>query len=155
MLSWASLPFTLVEGVAGALIWPSLTGWLILIYVAIVPSFLSQVWFMLGVDKIGSSKAGMFTNLVPVFSALLGIQLLGEQMGFLPFGFISNGVHRVIYCPAAIKIIIQKLVNYHVNLIVTAVSFSEADYSTTLMFISTKLAIFSFCHFIFDSLTFC
>ena len=78
----ASLPFTLVEGVAGALIWPSLTGWLILIYVAIVPSFLSQVWFMLGVDKIGSSKAGMFTNLVPVFSALLGIQLLGEQMGF-------------------------------------------------------------------------
>lgn len=76
-----SLPFTLVESVAGAVILPSLTGWLILFYIAIVPSFLSQVWFMLGVDKIGSSKAGMFTNLVPVFSALLGIQLLGEQMG--------------------------------------------------------------------------
>ncbi|MBL6782130.1 MAG: DMT family transporter [Alphaproteobacteria bacterium] len=76
-----SLPFTIVESVAGAVILPSLTGWLILFYIAIVPSFLSQVWFMLGVDKIGSSKAGMFTNLVPVFSALLGIQLLGEQMG--------------------------------------------------------------------------
>lgn len=76
-----SLPFTLFESVAGAVILPSLTGWLILFYIAIVPSFLSQVWFMLGVDKIGSSKAGMFTNLVPVFSALLGIQLLGEQMG--------------------------------------------------------------------------
>lgn len=76
-----SLPFTFFESVAGAVILPSLTGWLILFYIAIVPSFLSQVWFMLGVDKIGSSKAGMFTNLVPVFSALLGIQLLGEQMG--------------------------------------------------------------------------
>ena len=76
-----SLPFTLFESVAGAVILPSLTGWLILFYIAIVPSFLSQVWFMMGVDKIGSSKAGMFTNLVPVFSALLGIQLLGEQMG--------------------------------------------------------------------------
>jgi drug/metabolite transporter (DMT)-like permease len=77
----ASLPFAIGEALTNTLIFPSMTGWLVLLYVAIVPSFLSQVWFMQGVDKIGSGKAGMFTNLVPVFSALLGIQLLDEQMG--------------------------------------------------------------------------
>ena len=77
----ASLPFTIGEALTNTLNFPSMTGWLVLLYVAIVPSFLSQVWFMQGVDKIGSGKAGMFTNLVPVFSALLGIQLLNEQMG--------------------------------------------------------------------------
>lgn len=77
----ASLPFTIGEALTNTLIFPSINGWLILLYVAIAPSFLSQVWFMQGVDKIGSSKAGMFTNLVPVFSAFLGIQLLHEQMG--------------------------------------------------------------------------
>jgi drug/metabolite transporter (DMT)-like permease len=77
----ASLPFVIGEALTNTLIFPSMTGWLVLLYVAIVPSFLSQVWFMQGVDKIGSGKAGMFTNLVPVFSAFLGIQLLNEQMG--------------------------------------------------------------------------
>jgi drug/metabolite transporter (DMT)-like permease len=77
----SSIPFTIGEAATQNLILPSVKGWMILVYIAIVPSFLSQVWFMLGVDKIGSGKAGMFTNLVPVFSALLGITLLNEQMG--------------------------------------------------------------------------
>lgn len=77
----SSIPFTIGEAATQNLILPSVKGWVILVYIAIVPSFLSQVWFMLGVDKIGSGKAGMFTNLVPVFSALLGISLLNEQMG--------------------------------------------------------------------------
>jgi drug/metabolite transporter (DMT)-like permease len=51
---------------------------------------------MQGVDKIGSSKAGMFTNLVPVFSAFLGIQLLGEQMGIfhlLSLAMVFTGLY--------------------------------------------------------------
>jgi drug/metabolite transporter (DMT)-like permease len=69
---------------------------LVLLYVAIVPSFLSQVWFMIGVDKIGSSKAGMFTNLVPVFSALLGVSILRETLGFyhlLSLGLVFTGLY--------------------------------------------------------------
>ena len=91
----ASLPFTMAEIVMGGFVFTGGESWLILLYVAIVPSFLSQVWFMIGVDKIGSSKAGMFTNLVPVFSALLGVSILKETLGFyhlLSLGLVFTGL---------------------------------------------------------------
>jgi len=92
----ASLPFTIAEGVMGGFFFTGGESWLVLLYVAIVPSFLSQVWFMIGVDKTGSSKAGMFTNLVPVFSALLGVSILRETLGFyhlLSLGLVFTGLY--------------------------------------------------------------
>jgi len=92
----ASLPFTMAEIVMGGFVFTGGESWLILLYVAIIPSFLSQVWFMIGVDKIGSSKAGMFTNLVPVFSALLGVSILRETLGFyhlLSLGLVFTGLY--------------------------------------------------------------
>ena len=92
----ASLPFTMAEIVMGGFVFTGGESWLILLYVAIVPSFLSQVWFMIGVDKIGSSKAGMFTNLVPVFSALLGVSILKETLGLyhlLSLGLVFTGLY--------------------------------------------------------------
>jgi len=92
----ASLPFTMAEIVMGGFVFTGGESWLILLYVAIIPSFLSQVWFMIGVDKIGSSKAGMFTNLVPVFSALLGVSILKETLGFyhlLSLGLVFTGLY--------------------------------------------------------------
>ena len=92
----ASLPFTMAEIVMGGFVFTGGESWLILLYVAIVPSFLSQVWFMIGVDKIGSSKAGMFTNLVPVFSALLGVSILRETLGLyhlLSLGLVFTGLY--------------------------------------------------------------
>lgn len=92
----ASLPFTMAEIIMGGFVFTGGESWLILLYVAIVPSFLSQVWFMIGVDKIGSSKAGMFTNLVPVFSALLGVSILKETLGFyhlLSLGLVFTGLY--------------------------------------------------------------
>jgi len=92
----ASLPFTIAEAVMGGFFFTGGESWLVLLYVAIVPSFLSQVWFMIGVDKIGSIKAGMFTNLVPVFSALLGVSILRETLGFyhlLSLGLVFTGLY--------------------------------------------------------------
>ena len=76
-----SLPFAMGEVALGTALFPNLKGWLILLYIALFPSFLSQVFFIMGVDRIGSNKAGMFTNLVPVFAALLAIVILGEMVG--------------------------------------------------------------------------
>ena len=76
-----SLPFALGEVASGTALFPSIKGWLILLYIALFPSFLSQVFFIMGIDRIGSNKAGMFTNLVPVFAALLAIVILGEMVG--------------------------------------------------------------------------
>jgi drug/metabolite transporter (DMT)-like permease len=58
--------------------WPTPKGWLITLYIAVFPSFLSQLFFMRGVDLIGPGRAGIFVNLVPVFSAILAVLILGE-----------------------------------------------------------------------------
>jgi drug/metabolite transporter (DMT)-like permease len=43
-----------------------------------MPSLLSQLFFIRGVELIGPARAGLFVNLVPVFGALLAVLLLGE-----------------------------------------------------------------------------
>ena len=43
-----------------------------------LPSLLSQIFFIRGVELIGPARAGLFVNLVPVFGALLAVMLLGE-----------------------------------------------------------------------------
>jgi len=73
-----SIPLLLTEVVTGAVIWPTVTGWWILLYVALFPSLLSQIFFMRGVELIGPGRAGLFVNLVPIFGALLAVLLLGE-----------------------------------------------------------------------------
>jgi drug/metabolite transporter (DMT)-like permease len=73
-----SVPLLAWEIAAGHVIWPDLRGWLILLYVMLLPSLLSQIFFMRGVELIGPGRAGLFVNLVPVFGAILGVAILGE-----------------------------------------------------------------------------
>ena len=74
----SSLPLIGLEIARGTAQFPTPTGWLILLYVAVMPSLLSQLFFIRGVELIGPARAGLFVNLVPVFGALLAVLLLGE-----------------------------------------------------------------------------
>jgi drug/metabolite transporter (DMT)-like permease len=74
----SSLPLVGLEMVQGTAQFPTPKGWLILLYVALLPSLLSQIFFIRGVELIGPARAGLFVNLVPVFGALLAVVLLGE-----------------------------------------------------------------------------
>lgn len=58
---------------------PDMAGLAVAAYTAIFPSILSQVFYIRGVDLIGSNRAGLFINLVPVFGTLLAIVILGER----------------------------------------------------------------------------
>jgi len=53
-------------------------GLAILVYVALGPAFLAQIFFMRGVELIGPGRAGVFINLVPVFGAIMAVLLIGE-----------------------------------------------------------------------------
>ncbi|XDZ66118.1 DMT family transporter [Alphaproteobacteria bacterium LSUCC0684] len=75
-----TIPLMLIEGQITGILWPDLDGWLIILYVAIMPSFLSQVFFMRGVDLIGPGQAGLYTNLVPIYGAILAVIILGEAL---------------------------------------------------------------------------
>jgi drug/metabolite transporter (DMT)-like permease len=74
----SSLPLIGLEMAQGAAQFPTPKGWLILLYVAMMPSLLSQIFYIRGVELIGPARAGLFVNLVPVFGALLAVVLLGE-----------------------------------------------------------------------------
>lgn len=69
-----------LEIASGEFFWPSPKGWLLLVYVAICPSLLSQIFFIRSVELIGAGRAGLFTNLMPLFGAGLAVLILGETL---------------------------------------------------------------------------
>lgn len=73
-----SLPGLAFELSTGTAQWPTETGWLVVLYIALFPSCLSQIFFMRGVELIGPARAGVFINLVPIFAAVLAVSILGE-----------------------------------------------------------------------------
>lgn len=75
-----SLPLLGYEVATRTVVWPTGKGWLIIAFIAIFPSFLSQLGFIRAVQLIGPGRAGLFANLVPVFGALLAVGLLGEPL---------------------------------------------------------------------------
>jgi drug/metabolite transporter (DMT)-like permease len=52
---------------------------LALLYAALLPSLIAQIFYMRGVELIGPGRAGVYVNLVPAFGALLAVVLLGES----------------------------------------------------------------------------
>jgi len=75
-----SIPFFVVEVARGGFTAPSLTGWLIVLYTAVFPSVMSQLFFMRGVELIGSNRASLSINLVPIFGSSLAVLLLHEAL---------------------------------------------------------------------------
>lgn len=75
-----TLPFVAVEYVFGALTLPDARGWALVAFIALFPSLLAQVFYVRGVELIGSNRAGLFVNLVPIFGTVLSILVLGEDL---------------------------------------------------------------------------
>lgn len=73
-----SLPALGYEIATGTAQWPTPKGWLIVLFIALFPSCLSQIFFMRGVELIGPARAGVFINLVPIFAPILAVLVLGE-----------------------------------------------------------------------------
>ena len=56
-----------------------------LLFMGVVASALSFVWWYEGIKKIGASQAAIFQNFIPVFSALFSVLILGERFRFYHF----------------------------------------------------------------------
>ncbi len=95
-----SLPGFIYETYSNQLILPGQKGFIILGVIIIFPSFLAQIFFMKGVEKIGPSRSGLYTNLVPVFSSFLAVFFLGEEFQFfhlLSLIMIFTGIYLFEY----------------------------------------------------------
>ena len=90
-----TIPFAAYEYSSGSLIWPDFQGWGVVIYAALFPSLVSQLFWVMGLEKIGSNRGGLFINLVPIFGALLAIVILGEKFQLyhaLGLTFVLGGI---------------------------------------------------------------
>ncbi|WP_244491282.1 DMT family transporter [Bosea sp. Root381] len=89
-----SLPLLIAEIWSGHFVFTA-KGWLILAYVVIGPSILSQLFFLRSVELIGPGRAGVFVNLVPVFAPVLSVLILGEQLALyhgLALALVLGGI---------------------------------------------------------------
>jgi drug/metabolite transporter (DMT)-like permease len=67
-------------------------------YICLFPSVLSYIFWNRGVELVGPNRAGLFFHLMPVFSILLAVALLGERlhgyhlagMGMIFTGIVLN-----------------------------------------------------------------
>lgn len=90
-----SLPFSIYELSTGTAILPDATGWLVAIFTAVFPSLVAQVMFIKGNEIIGSNRAGVFINLVPIFGTLLSVMILGEILHLyhvIALGLVLGGI---------------------------------------------------------------
>ena len=71
--------FVLYEYHSNALLLPDAQGWGVVLYAAIFPSVLAQLFWILGLEQIGSNRGGLFINLVPIFGAVLAVLILKEH----------------------------------------------------------------------------
>lgn len=78
--AFASLPFVWWEWKSGTLIVPTNSGLWVALYAGIFPSIISQIFFIRGVELIGANRAGIFTNLIPIFGTGLAIIIIGEPL---------------------------------------------------------------------------
>jgi drug/metabolite transporter (DMT)-like permease len=91
----SSIPFLITEMAMGLTFVPSPKGLLVLVFVAIGPSLLGQIFFIRGIEMIGPTRAGVFYNLTPVFGALLAVAILGEPFHLYhaaAFGLVLGGI---------------------------------------------------------------
>ncbi|MFT6031993.1 MAG: drug/metabolite transporter (DMT)-like permease [Arenicella sp.] len=92
---FSSLPFSMFESLTDRLTLSDKTGELVVLYAALCLSLLSQVFWVRGIELIGSDASSLLINLVPILGALLALILLDETPNcyhVLGLVFIINGI---------------------------------------------------------------
>ena len=83
------LPFVLWELASGAVIHGGALSWLAIAYTAVLPSFVSYLFFNRGVELIGAGPAGQSMHLMPLFGTVLAVLFLGEHVQLYHLGGIA------------------------------------------------------------------
>lgn len=91
-----SIPMAVWEIAHGTVIYPvTLQGIGVVLYAAILPSIISQIFFILAVEKLGANLSGLYINLVPIFGTLLSVAILDEPFGWhhaVALALVTGGI---------------------------------------------------------------
>ena len=77
--NFLALPLFIIDYLLNGINYPSINGLIITMLVAIFPSSLAQIFYLRAVDIAGPGKAGIYTNIVPIFSSVLAVILLNQS----------------------------------------------------------------------------
>jgi drug/metabolite transporter (DMT)-like permease len=90
-----AIPLAGIEIYLGQFQWPTPKGWGIVLFVTLFPSFLAQIFFLLGVDLVGPGRAGVWVNLVPIYASVFAVVILGEDFAWFHAAalvFVMGGI---------------------------------------------------------------
>lgn len=76
----AALPLFAWEVASPGFVVPDLIGWGAILFAALMPSLGSQILYVRGIELIGSNRASLFINTIPVFGTLLAVIFLHEPL---------------------------------------------------------------------------
>tara|TARA_B110000483_G_scaffold227587_1_gene289489 strand:+ start:840 stop:1757 length:918 start_codon:yes stop_codon:yes gene_type:complete len=106
---WSSLigllfltPWAAYESYLYGMPQPSGGGWLAILFLAILSTVFSYVWFADGIVTIGAGKTALYVYLVPPFGIISGWFILDEKLGWsllVSFSLILIGVMLAQYSP--------------------------------------------------------
>lgn len=83
LLGWVMIaPFYLFELSLGYSVNVQATTLAVIAYTAVCASLLAYYFWNLGVAAVGAPTAGLFTNLLPLFTAIFGVAFLGETFAW-------------------------------------------------------------------------
>ncbi len=74
------LPLVVQQALAQGLPWPTAGEWMGIAYIGAFPTLVATLLFGYGIARVGAVQAGIFTHLVPVFSALFATAWIGERL---------------------------------------------------------------------------
>ena len=75
-----SVPFVLWENPATYLFSATASGWLSILYMSVFASVLGYLIQMVAIQRIGAPRTAIFINLVPIFTIIQSVTILGESI---------------------------------------------------------------------------
>jgi len=75
-----SVPFVLWESPATYLFSATASGWLSILYMSVFASVLGYLIQMVAIQRIGAPRTAIFINLVPIFTIIQSVTILGESI---------------------------------------------------------------------------
>lgn len=75
-----AIPFVLWERPATYLFSTTVSGWLSILYMSVFASVLGYLFQMVAIQRIGASRTAVFINLVPIFTIILSVTIIGESI---------------------------------------------------------------------------
>ena len=80
----AAVGFSLIAAVTNELTLPrSLSGWAVVLALALLPTMLAITLFLAGLPRVGASRAALLSTWEPVVTVMLAVVLLGDRLSML------------------------------------------------------------------------